>query len=85
MIIAVKILGGTGVGVSQVGEKVSLVRPIDRNLYRDRNKVGSFFSQLKQFRRLATRYDKTASSFWERCISSPPCSGSSNYPYNLVQ
>ena len=38
-------------------------RPIDRNLYRDRNKVERFFSRLKQFRRLATRYDTTASSF----------------------
>ena len=38
-------------------------RLIDRNLYRDRNKVERFFSRLKQFRRLATRYDKTASSF----------------------
>ncbi len=38
-------------------------RVIDRNLYRDRNKVERYFSRLKQFRRLATRYDKTASSF----------------------
>ena len=38
-------------------------RVIDRNLYRDRNTVERFFSRLKQFRRLATRYDKTASSF----------------------
>lgn len=38
-------------------------RVIDRNLYRDRNKVERFFSRLKQFRRLATRYEKTASSF----------------------
>ena len=38
-------------------------RVIDRNPYRDRNKVERFFSRLKQFRRLATRYDKTASSF----------------------
>ena len=38
-------------------------RVIDRNLYRDRNKVERFFSRLKQFRRLATRYDKTACSF----------------------
>ncbi|WP_425554390.1 IS5 family transposase, partial [Hymenobacter glaciei] len=30
-------------------------RVIDRNLYRDRNKVERFFSRLKQFRRLATR------------------------------
>ena len=38
-------------------------RVIDRNLYRDRNKVERFSSRLKQFRRLATRYDKTACSF----------------------
>ena len=38
-------------------------RLIDRNLYCDRNKIERFFSHLKQFRRLATRYDKTASSF----------------------
>ena len=38
-------------------------REIDRNLCRDRNKIERFFSRLKQFRRLATRYDKTAFSF----------------------
>ena len=38
-------------------------RVIDRNLYRDRNKVERFFSRLKQFRRLATRYEKTKVSF----------------------
>ena len=38
-------------------------RGIDRNLYRDRNKIERFFSLPKQFRRLATRYDQTASSF----------------------
>nr|WP_218136936.1 transposase [Hymenobacter terrestris] len=39
-------------------------RVIDRNLYQNRNKVERFFSRLKQFRRLATRYVKTASSFF---------------------
>ena len=38
-------------------------RVIDRNLYRDHNKIERFFSRLKQFRQLATRYDKTASSY----------------------
>ena len=38
-------------------------RLIARNLYRDRNKIERFLSRLEQFRRLATRYDKTASSF----------------------
>jgi transposase len=31
--------------------------------YRDRNQVERLFNRLKQSRRIATRYDKTASSF----------------------
>ncbi|GAB3227056.1 hypothetical protein GCM10027423_64120 [Spirosoma arcticum] len=38
-------------------------RPIDENLYKDRNKVERYFNKLKQYRRIATRYEKTASSF----------------------
>ena len=38
-------------------------RVLDRNRYRDRNKVRRFFSRLKQFRRVATRYDKAACRF----------------------
>ena len=38
-------------------------RPIDRNLYKDRNKVERYFNKLKQYRRVATRYEKTALSF----------------------
>ena len=38
-------------------------RMLDRNLYADRNKVERFFNRLKQYRRLATRYEKTAVSF----------------------
>lgn len=38
-------------------------RAIDENLYKDRNKVERYFNKLKQYRRVATRYDKTASSF----------------------
>ena len=32
-------------------------------LYRERHLVENFFLKLKQFRRIATRYDKLASSF----------------------
>ena len=39
------------------------VRPYDQNLYADRNKVERFFNHLKAYRRIATRYDKTAVSF----------------------
>lgn len=35
----------------------------DYNLYKERHLVECFFLKLKQFRRVATRYDKLASSF----------------------
>jgi putative transposase len=35
----------------------------DENLYADRNKVERFFNRLKHYRRLATRYEKTARNF----------------------
>ena len=35
----------------------------DKELYRGRNRVERFFNKLKQFRRLATRYDKLAKTF----------------------
>ena len=60
----VELVAATGAGLVVPSKKNRLVeRVIDHNLYRDRNKVERFFSRLKQFRRLATRYDKTASSF----------------------
>ena len=40
-----------------------LCRLIDRARYRQRNQVERFFNRLKDFRRLATRYEKTAVSF----------------------
>lgn len=38
-------------------------RSFDRLLYRDRNLIERFFARIKHFRRIATRYDKLASSF----------------------
>lgn len=38
-------------------------RAYDRHLYKDRNLVERFFNRLKQFRRMATRYDKLARNF----------------------
>lgn len=38
-------------------------RAYDRNLYADRNKVERLFNRLKQYRRVATRYDKTARNY----------------------
>ncbi len=37
--------------------------PFDRELYRLRNRVERLVNRLKQFRAVATRYDKTAESF----------------------
>lgn len=38
-------------------------RAYDRHVYKDRNLVERFFNRLKQFRRIATRYEKLALSF----------------------
>jgi transposase len=38
-------------------------REIDAGRYKDRNLVERFWSQAKQFRRVATRYEKTARNF----------------------
>ncbi|WP_206684007.1 IS5 family transposase [Pontibacter beigongshangensis] len=38
-------------------------RLIDENLYKDRNKIERFFNRIKHYRRIATRYDKTAASY----------------------
>lgn len=38
-------------------------RPYDADRYKDRNLVERFFSKVKQYRRVATRYEKTARNF----------------------
>lgn len=38
-------------------------RKLDRNLYAERHLIENFFARLKQFRAIATRYDKTARNF----------------------
>lgn len=38
-------------------------RPYDRELYKERHLVENFFCKLKQFRAIATRYDKRATNF----------------------
>jgi transposase len=35
----------------------------DFRAYKDRNRIERMFNRLKQFRRIATRFDKTAKSF----------------------
>jgi transposase len=45
--------------------KANRKEPIDCDFkaYKDRNRIERMFNRLKQFRRIATRYDKTALSF----------------------
>jgi transposase len=38
-------------------------REYDKEQYKDRNLVERFWSRMKQFRRVATRYEKTACNF----------------------
>jgi transposase len=38
-------------------------RPYDKELYKARSLIENFFCKLKQFRAIATRYDKTARNF----------------------
>ena len=38
-------------------------RDYDRHVYKARNLVERFFARLKQFRRIATRYEKLARNF----------------------
>ncbi|WP_272904064.1 IS5 family transposase [Xanthobacter agilis] len=38
-------------------------RAYDTDLYKERNKIARFFNKLKQFRRVATRYDKLLVNF----------------------
>ena len=38
-------------------------RPYDKHLYKARHLIENFFAKLKQYRAIATRYDKLDSSF----------------------
>ena len=38
-------------------------RKFDRHLYKARHLIENFFARLKQYRAIATRYDKTARNF----------------------
>jgi transposase len=38
-------------------------REIDRHVYKERHLIECFFNRIKQFRRIATRYEKTLRSY----------------------
>lgn len=58
---AVEAKGGEAVIPTQKNRKVQ--RDIDRERYRDRNLVERFWARMKHYRRVATRYEKTARNF----------------------
>ena len=41
----------------------TIKRPYEPELYKERNIIERFFNKLKQFRRVATRYDKLLANF----------------------
>jgi len=53
--------GAEAVIPAQKGRKEP--REIDRHLYRERNLVERFWSKAKQYRRVATRYEKKAVNY----------------------
>lgn len=58
---AAEIMGALVVIPPKSNRKV--LREYDRDLYKERNLIERMFGKLKQFRRIATRYDKTQSAF----------------------
>ena len=58
---AVEARGGEAVIPSRKTNAVQ--RPIDRERYKDRNLAERFWSKVKQYRRVATRYEKTGRNF----------------------
>ncbi len=53
--------GNASVIPSRANRKVA--REYDKDLYKARHLIENFFAKLKQFRAIATRYDKTAQNF----------------------
>ena len=55
------VAGKTAVIPSKANRKSP--RKYDRHLYKERHLIENLFAKLKQFRAIATRYDKTARNF----------------------
>lgn len=58
-----KIVEGGGEIVIPPKRNRTVQRPYDAELYKERNLIERFFNKLKQFRRVATRYDKLLANF----------------------
>jgi transposase len=49
------------------------IRELDTKAYRSRNVIERWFGRVKQYRRVATRYDKTASSYGSFAVTAALC------------
>ncbi len=58
---AAKAVGAEAVIPSKSNRKI--IREYDEDLYKERNNIERLFNKMKHYRRIATRYDKTAISF----------------------
>lgn len=54
-------VGGTA--VIAVNANRSIKPPVDQHLYRERHRIENLFAKLKNFRRIATRFEKLHSTF----------------------
>lgn len=54
---------GKGIVIPQRGTNRQEPREYDSHLYKARHLMENFFARLKQYRAIATRYDKTARNF----------------------
>ncbi len=61
VVTAAESMGAQAVIPSKSNRKIQ--REYDAELYKERNLVERLFNKLKHFRRVATRYDKTAAAF----------------------
>jgi transposase len=61
LVEAIKAKGAEAVIPPKKNRKVQ--REYDRERYKDRNLIERFFGKVKQYRRVATRYEKTAQNF----------------------
>ena len=61
LVAAIEARGGEAVIPTQKSRKEQ--RQVDPHLYRERNLVERFWAQAKQYRRVATRYEKKAANY----------------------
>jgi transposase len=61
----------------------SLKYPLDKHLFAQRHLMECYFSKLKQFRRVATRFGKTARNYLAGVTFALSCYGCDKCPHHL--